>query len=490
VNAPLRRVSVAVMALFASLLAMANYRQVVQAGDLRDDPRNGRVLLRTYAVDRGAIAVEAGGKAQAVADSVETDGALKYLRRYPSGPVYAHVTGFASFVYGTTGIERDQDRVLSGEDDRLFVERLSDQVTGAQPEGGSVVLTLDPAAQAAAVAGLRGKRGAVVALDPRTGAVLAMASSPSYDPTVLSSHDPTAIRAAYDALVDDPGEPLANRAVERRSPPGSTFKLITAAAALSTGVATPTTVLDAPRVLTFRSGKPLQNFAGETCGSNGRQRLTDALATSCNTAFAKLGLRVGEQALAEQARAFGFGDTDLRLPQPLAPSRFLAPGDSDLAEPFLAQSSIGQYNVTATPLQMALVAAGIANQGEVMRPYLVREVQGPDLSRLDLTEPEVLSRAVSPAVAAQLTAMMEAVVTKGTGSRARIDGVRVAGKTGTAQGAQGQDPGVWFVGFAPADAPTVAVAVYLDRASGLGPSATGGRLAAPIAAAVMKAALR
>ena len=233
-NAPLRRVSVAVLALFAALLAMANYRQVVQAGDLRDDPRNGRVLLRTYAVDRGAIAVEADGKAQAIADSVETDDALKYLRRYPAGPLYAHVTGFASFVYGTTGVERAQDRVLSGEDDRLFVEQLSDYVTGAEREGGSVVLTLDPAAQAAAVAGIRGKRGAVVALDPRTGAVLAMASAPTFDPGVLSSHDGASIRSAYERLNDDRTQPLLNRAIRQTYPPGSTFKVLTAAAAVIT----------------------------------------------------------------------------------------------------------------------------------------------------------------------------------------------------------------------------------------------------------------
>ena len=190
-----------------------------------------------------------------------------------------------------------------------------------------------------------------------------------------------------------------------------------------------------------------------------------------------------------QAKAFGFGDNSLYLPQPVADSTFLG-GERKLAEPFVAQSAIGQYNVQATPLQMAMVAAGIANSGNVMTPYLVREVDAPDLSRLDLTTPNVLSRAVSSTVAAQLTAMMEGVVANGTGSRARIPGVRVAGKTGTAQGGAGQDPNVWFVGFAPADNPKVAVAVYLDRASGYGPAATGGTLAAPIAQAVMRAVLR
>ena len=487
-NRPLRRVAVACMVLFGMLLLQANWVQVVKAKDYRNDARNKRVLLRTYDRERGPIVVGTGKERVAVARSTATTDSLKYLRTFPGGPVYAPVTGFASLVYGYTGIELQENPVLSGDDERLLVRRLSDYVTGREVKGGSVVLTLDPDAQQTAYDALAGKVGAVVALDPRTGAVLAMASRPSYDPTPLSSHDPARIRRAYNSLLDDPQAPLSNRAVERTYAPGSTFKLVTAAAALTKGIAKPDTVIDAPTVLTFRSGKPLRNFAGESCGSGGKESLTDALATSCNTAFAKLGTRVGQDALDAQAKAFGFGSNDLRLPQPVADSVVFR--QRDVAEPFLAQSAIGQYDVQATPLQMALVAAGIANGGEVMRPYLVKEVQGPDLSTLDAADPKVLSRAVTSQVATQLTAMMEAVVTKGTGTRAAIPGVRVAGKTGTAQGAAGANPNVWFVGFAPADDPKVAVAVFLDRASGYGASATGGTLAAPIAAAVMKAVLR
>jgi peptidoglycan glycosyltransferase len=487
VNRPLRRIASACLVLFAMLLVQANWVQVVKAKDYRNDPRNKRVLLRTYDRERGPIVIGTGKNREAVAKSVPTTDQLKYLRTYPGGASYAPVTGFASLVYGYTGVELLQNGVLSGEDDRLFVRRLSDYITGRQIAGGSIVLTLDKRAQQAAYDGLAGKVGAVVALNPRTGAILAMASRPSYDPTGLSSHDPSKIRSSYKSLVSDPLDPLVNRAVEERHSPGSTFKVITAAAALAQGM-TPATVIDAPPSASFGPGKPIRNFAGETCGSNSKQTLTEALATSCNTAFAILGTRVGQQALEKQAEAFGFGRSDLHLPQRVATSIVTAE-DGTLPKVFLAQSAIGQKDVQATPLQMALVAAGVANGGDVMKPYLIQEVQAPDLSTLDTTRPELYSHAVSASVAGQLKAMMQRVVTGGTGRAAQIPGVAVAGKTGTAQGSAGQRPNVWFIGFAPADDPQVAVAVFLDRRSGYGSDATGGRLAAPIAQAVMRAVL-
>jgi len=485
VNRPLRRVAIACLVLFGLLLGQANWVQAVKGKDYRNDPRNQRVLLRTYDRERGAILVGTGDSQTAIARSVATDDSLKYLRVYPSGETYAPVTGFASFVYGYSGIERVENEVLSGEDERLLVRRLSDYITGREVEGASVLLTLNPDAQRAAYRGLRGKVGAVVALDPRTGAVLAMASSPSYNPAALSSHDGKAIRDSYERLVEDESSPLINRAVERTYPPGSTFKLVTAAAALAAGYQ-PTTRIPSPTVLDLPgTTADLGNFGGERCGNGRTSTLQDAMRISCNTAFGALGMKVGDDAVRRQAEAFGFGTDPLRLPQRVAESVF----PSDLTKAQVAQSSIGQYDVRVTPLQMAMVAAGIANGGDVMRPYLVQEVQAPDLSKLALTSPKLLSRAMSVTVARALSAMMELVVQRGTGTRAKIPGVRVAGKTGTAQHRQGAAPHAWFVGFAPANDPRVAVAVVIENGGNVGSEATGGRLAAPIAKAVMQAVL-
>jgi peptidoglycan glycosyltransferase len=487
VNRPLRRVAMACLALFGLLLVNVNWVQVVKAADYRDDPRNARVLLRTYERERGPIAVlTEDNRRQAVAESVRTDGPLTWLRRYPGGPAYAHVTGYFSLVYGATGVERAQNEVLSGSDDRLFVRRLSDYVTGREPQGGSVVLTLDPAAQDAAFRGLQGKRGAVVALDPRTGEVLAMASNPSYDPGRLSSFEPADIRAYHDALTGAPGDPLLHRAIRKTYPPGSTFKVVTAAAALSSGEVTVETQLPSPKVLDLpQTDADLRNFGGAACTGE-TSTLPEAMRISCNTAFGALGLRLGGEALRDQAQAFGFGENDLHVPTRVADS--VVP--EDLNAPQSAQAAIGQFDVRATPLQMAMVAAGVANAGEVMRPRLIASVQAPDLSVLEVPRPEVYREAVSPQVARELTALMELVVAEGSGRRAQIPGVRVAGKTGTAQHAQGRPPHAWFIGFAPADDPRVAVAVVVEDGGNLGSEATGGAVSAPIAADVMRAVLR
>jgi penicillin-binding protein A len=484
VNRPVRRIAVAVLVMFGALLLNVNYIQVVKAGDYRDDPRNSRVLLRTYERERGPISVLAGSEQVRIAFSQETDGRLKFLRQYPSGPAYAHITGFVSLVYGTPqGVERAEDRLLSGEDDRLFVRRLSDYVTGREPSGGSVVLTVNPAAQEAAVAGLAGRRGAVVALDPRTGAVLAMASAPTYDPTRLSSHEPADIRAYYAELEAAEGDPLINRAISTTYPPGSTFKVVTAAAALESGQVTTQTQVPSPRVLDLpQTTATLPNFGGAACTGE-TSTLAEAMEISCNTAFGSLGLQLPDQ-LRERARAFGFDEGGLELGTRVATSRY--PDETN--PPQAAQSAIGQFDVRATPLQMAQVAAGIANGGEIMRPYLVREVQAPDLTRISLAEPQRWRTATSPEVAGQVAEMMELVVSgsRATGRAAGIPGVRVAGKTGTAQHAADRPPHAWFIGFAPADDPQVAVAVVIEDG---GQEATGGRLAAPIAGDVMRAVL-
>jgi peptidoglycan glycosyltransferase len=484
-NRPLRRVAMACLVLFGLLLGQANWVQVVKAKSYRNDPRNQRVLLRTYDRERGAILVGSGADRFAVARSVATGDSLKYLRIYPGGATYASVTGFASLVYGYTGVERQENSVLSGEDERLLVRRLSDYITGRTVSGGSVVLTLNPRAQRAAFDGLKGKVGAVVALDPRTGAVLAMASSPSYDPSVLTTHRRTQITTSYGLLQDNPGDPLLNRAVQQTYPPGSTFKLITAAAALRAGL-TPSTRIPSPTVLNLPgTTADLGNFGREHCGDGRTTTFADALRISCNTAFGGLGLRLGADALRRQAEAFGFGGDTLHVPQRVATSVF----PDQLTRAQVAQSAIGQYDVRVTPLQMAMVVAAIANGGDLMKPYVVKEVDAPDLSQLSVTTPEVLRHAVSAAIARTLTTMMELVVNHGTGTRARIPGVRVAGKTGTAQHQVGQPPHAWFVGFAPADNPTVAVAVLIENGGNFGSDATGGKVAAPIAKAVMEAVL-
>ena len=481
-NAPLRRLSVAVLLLFGALLVNANYLQVVRADDLHNDSNNPRLIAEEYSRERGPIIV---GE-EPVARSVETDDRLKYLRQYAQGPLYAPATGFYSLVYGATGIEKESNSILAGTDDSLFVRRVIDTLTGEPPRGGSVLLTLNPAAQKAAYDGLRRQnaRGAVVALDPATGAILAMVSTPSYDPNLLSSHQPAEIRKAYRRLERRGNEPLLNRALRQTYPPGSTFKIVTAAAALESGRFTPDSEVDNSAALDLPlTDADLPNYNGQPC-SPGGANLTVALENSCNVAFGRVGLELGPDALRAQAEKFGFNDA-VEVPMRSVASRF----PEELDEPATAQSAIGQRDVRATPLQMAMVAAAVANRGVLMKPYLVREVRAPDLSVLDTTNPQELGTAVSPQTAAALSQMMTSVVDNGTGTNAQIPGVKVAGKTGTAQQGNNRRPHAWFVSFAPSDTePRVAVAVVLEE-GGTAPEVSGNALAAPIANAVMQAVL-
>jgi peptidoglycan glycosyltransferase len=482
VNRAVRRLSVACLLLFFALIANANILQVLDAKSLRNNPHNSRVLLRTYSRPRGQIVV--GGAA--IANSVKTQDRLKYQRVYVQGPEYAPITGYYSLSQGNTGIERAEDGVLSGEDDRLFVRRLQDILTGRSIRGGSVVLTIDPAAQDAAYNGLKGQAGAVVALDPRSGKILALATSPSYDPSRLTSHDTAKVAAAWKALNAQPLHPLVDRALSETFPPGSLFKIVTSAAALAGGD-TPDTVIPAPHQLTLPdTSNPLNNFGNEVCATSGQMTLADALRISCNTAFGALGLKLGPDALKAQADAFGLDQDNLDVPIPTATSVF----PSDLQPNWqTAQSAIGQFDVRITPLQAAMIAAAVANKGQLMKPYLVDKILGPDLAQVDQTKPQLLKQAVTPQVAAALTQMMVGVVAHGTGTSAQISGVEVAGKTGTAQHGPNTTPHAWFIAFAPAQNPVVAVAVLVENGGALGSEATGGKVAAPIAAQVMKAVL-
>jgi peptidoglycan glycosyltransferase len=415
---------------------------------------------------------------------------MKYLRTYPRGQLYAHVTGYYSFLYGAGGgIEGAASGLLSGSSDALFYRRLGDLITGKQPTGISLELTIDAKAQQAATSGLGNQRGAVVALDPRTGAVLALVSHPQYDPNSLTSHDSAQVQRTWKALNAAAGRPLLNRAIAGDLyPPGSTFKVITAAAALASGKYTETSPVEAGASLRLPgTTATLRNSGGGSC-NGGSADLTAAMARSCNTAFGALGMELGGDALRTQARAFGF-NAPLTIPMTVTQSTVgPTPG-----EPQEAFSAIGQQDVRVTPLQMAMVAAGIANDGVVMRPYLVAQTRGADLNVLDKTEPQELSRAVSHEVADAITRMMERVVADGTGTRAQIDGVAVAGKSGTAE--HGFDRGVkrpphaWFIAFAPADDPKVAVAVVVEDGGDAGSEAAGGKVSAPIAREVMRAVI-
>jgi peptidoglycan glycosyltransferase len=485
VNTPIRRLAAFCMVLFLALLLNATYLQYVRAGDLNDRNDNRRARDAEYSRKRGAILVAD----DPVAESVPVDDRYTYQRRYPVPFQYAHVTGFFSYLYGSDAIELTQNDILSGSDSRLFVDRLVDVVKNTQPEGGSVTLTIDPAAQKAAYDGLLALgstvKGAVVALEPSSGKVLALVSSPSYDPRLLASHDFTAVRRAYERLSAADDGPLRNRASREILPPGSTFKLVTAAAALSSGDYDPETLVPGGAALDLpQTDRTLPNSGGGTCGGE-RITLTQALMVSCNVAFGAVGLDLGDDALREQAEKFGFNRRYFPDINRTAVSVF--PQDPD--PPQTALSAIGQFEVAASPLQMAMVVAGIANGGDVMEPFLVDEVRAPDLSVLEKTDESTLSRALSPADARDLTQMMIEVVDQGTGATAQIPGVKVAGKTGTAQSEADRPPYAWFTSFAPADAPEVAVAVLVEDAGVARDAISGSGLAAPIARSVMEAVI-
>jgi peptidoglycan glycosyltransferase len=488
-NTSLRRVSIAIMALIVLLLANATVTQVFTADGLRSDPRNQRVLLDEYSRQRGQIS--AGG--QLLAYSTSTEGRFRFLRVYPNPLPYAPVTGFYSLRYSSAGLERAEDAVLNGSDERLFGRRLADFFTGRDPRGGNVGTTLNPQVQQAAwdamQQGCNGGpcKGAVVALEPSTGKILAMVSAPSYDPNLLASHDVDQQSAAWEQLRDDPNAPLVNRAISETYPPGSTFKVITTAAALQDGATEDTQLTAASRINLPDSTATLENYAGSSCGSGPTASLRDAFAKSCNTSFVQLGINTGTDALRGAARAFGLDAAPPPIPLQVAEST-VGPISDQAA---LGMSSIGQKDVAVTPLQNAVVAATIANDGVRMAPYLVDDLKGPDLANLSTTAPREVRRAVSSQVATTLTDLMIGAE-QATQQKGAIAGVQIASKTGTAE--HGTDPRntpphAWYIAFAPAKAPKVAVAVLVEN-GGDRLSATGGALAAPIGRATIAAALR
>jgi penicillin-binding protein A len=478
-NKPIRRVAFVAMIMFALLLANGTYMMIFRQDSLAAQPQNRRVRDAEFAQNRGAIL--AAGKTTEIAKTVPSKDRFKYQRVYPDGELYAPITGFYSYDRASSGLESTYNAQLAGTDDALFVRRLIDMATNKTPEGASVQTTIVPKIQKAATDALGNQKGAVVALDPKTGAVLALVTSPTYDPNDIASHDIEAAGKAYDRLAADPQHPLSNRAAREIYPPGSTFKLVTAAAALADGK-TPDSLVDSPDRLKLPGTKVyLPNSTN--CGGT-KITITQALRVSCNTAFANLGLELGDDKLREQAQAFGFDRRHLSDLGGVA-SQF----PDKLNDAQLALSAIGQFDVAASPLQMAMVSAAIANDGVLMDPYIVSSVRSADLKPLETHKPEPLSTAMTPENAKELQQMMLTVVDQGTGHNAKIPGVEVGGKTGTAQSDPKRKPFAWFTSFAPVGDPTVAVAVIVEDANIPRNDIAGGRLAAPIARAVMQAAL-
>ncbi|MGW0338038.1 peptidoglycan D,D-transpeptidase FtsI family protein [Streptomyces sp. NPDC003011] len=484
-NKPLRRIAIFCGLLVLTLLIRDNWLQYVQADSLKEDPKNRRVAIARYATPRGDIIV--GGSP--ITGHATTSGDFKYKRTYKNGAMWAPVTGFVSQAYGANQLESIEDGILTGDDDRLFFRNTLDMITGKEREGGNVVTTLNTSAQKAAYEGLKKRgKGAVVALEPSTGRILALASYPSYDPSTIAG-DGDADAKAWKSLqkAANPDDPMLNRALRETYPPGSTFKVVTAAAALENdlyGSADEKT--DSPLPWTMPgTTTELPNEGNIPCKD---ATLRVALQYSCNTVFGKVGSDLGNDKMLAEAEKFGFNA------EQFTPVRSSASVFSDgMNESQTALSAIGQYNTAATPLQMAMVASAIANNGTLMKPYMVDELQAHSVDTIEKTEPEELSQPLSAKNAQILQDMMETVVKDGTGKNAQIDGVTVGGKTGTAQHGENnsKNPYAWFISYAKAadgSAP-VAVAVVVEDDNAVRDDISGGGLAAPIAKSVMEAVI-
>jgi peptidoglycan glycosyltransferase len=516
-NRPIRKVAIALGVLLAAVFINMNVVQVAQNNAYNNTSKyfdNRLPILAEYSSPRGQIDVQGSP----IAKSVSTSDELKYLRAYANGPAYATVTGFNSIIYGTSGIESSEDKVLSGADPRQFSRKLADLFTGRNPQGGSVELTLNKAAQQAAYAAMKTsagvvRRGAVVAIDPTTGAILAAVSTPSYDPNKLSSHDASSITSYYQALQNDPAQPMLNRALNQTYAPGSVFKVIVSAAALKAGVKPDQTIAAPDGYWPFgghsgpcpnnSASSCVQNFGGETCQNGTTAPLIFAFAKSCNTAFAALAVdRLGGPSIATEASLFGFDGNPLDIPLPVVGSTVGT--KQDLADPgTLAHSAFGQQDVRMSPLQGAMIAAAVANGGSLMTPYLVRQELSSDFSVLSATSPSQMAQVLPADLDSQLETMMEAVVDspEGTGGAAAIPSsdipnVVVGGKTGTADTGifvhgVATPPHAWFSGFALQNGiPKIAVAVIIENGGVNGNETTGGLAAAPVAKAVMEAYLK
>jgi peptidoglycan glycosyltransferase len=475
------------LVLFLILLAQINYLQVFAADKLKENAANSpRLLRQEYDVKRGEI-LASDGRSR-LAYSRATKGTLKYLRVYPRKSLYAQITGYYSVIFGTSGLEARYNEYLSGSASELLPQRLVDEILGRTKTGASLVTTIDPKLQRAAARALRGVQGGLVAMDPNTGEILAMYSTPTFDPNPLASHDSKEVRKAWKELTEDKSRPLLARANQELFPPGSTFKVVTAAAALEGGTQ-PTSTFPNPHELDLpQTNNVLKNFGDSHClGGASEITLAQAFQISCNVVFGEVGLRIGAKRLVGQTQRFGF-DQQIDFDIPFSEGQIPSADQFEQDLPGVAYSAIGQQSVAANPLAMALVTSAIANRGVEMQPRLVREIRDTGGRLVKSFGPNELGRAISSGTARQLTDMMISVVEAGTGTAGQIPGVKVAGKTGTAQH-PGGDPHAWFLSFAPADDPQIVVAVVVLNGGSLGSEATGGQVAAPIAKAVLEAAL-
>jgi peptidoglycan glycosyltransferase len=483
VNRAIRRVGFACVLLIIALVGQLTYLQVFAADRLADDPRNVRKAIRDFSRPRGDI-ITADGQivARSVPDAEDGDD-FDLQREDPQGDLFAQIVGYQSFVYGNTGVENEYNDELVGRDIDLDLQNIPDILSGRE-NTGNVVLTISNAAQSLARDLLGGQRGSIVALDPRTGAILAMYSNPSYDPNPFAGHDTVAVQAYGDLLQADPNKPDLPRAYRERYPPGSTFKVVTSSVALDTGLVTPTepvfpsiSRLDLP--LTDRT---LANFGGSVCGGD----LLASFRRSCNTTFGKIGLDLGET-FVPGMEAFGvYSAPPLDISPGAATSAGPPAGSFQQNQPLFALAGIGQGDVSVTPLELALIGSAIANGGVIMRPHVMAEITDAEGGTVRSFDDGSWQTATSPATAQTVTGMMIEVVENGTGTAGQIEGVSVAGKTGTAQIAEGISPHAWFVAFAPAEAPQVVVAVLIENGGNAGSEATGGEVSAPLARQMME----
>jgi penicillin-binding protein A len=481
VKREVRRLGLAMLVAYTVLFVWLNVVQVLKADTYNDNPLNTRAVVRDYGRPRGQILTADG---TILARSFPDDSTFGRVRLYPEHDLFAQVTGYFSFTFGSDGVEKSYNDELAGRSGPRSIDNLVDVVLDENTTN-DVVLSLSKSVQDVARAQLGDRQGSVVAIDPRDGSIIALWSFPSFNPEPLSQTNQAGARAARDADLAAPGNPLRPHAYRETYFPGSTFKVVTSSGGLRDGVTPAEPVYPVTnQYVPPQTNVPIRNFGGSSCGGD----LFNILRVSCNTAFAQMGVDIGADFLVGAAHDIGFGDAPpLDLPDP-AESPIADVDFFDKNVPLLAQTAIGQNTVRSTPLQMAMVAAAVANGGSLMTPHVMKEVLDEDGQVVRRYEPQQWRRAMTPEIASILRDAMVGVVESGTATRLAVPGVPTAGKTGTAQTGLGTSH-AWIIGFAPADAPRVAVAVIVEGQPGAD-EATGGRVAAPIGQAVLEAALR